>query len=435
MMDDPSKHPSNPAPDHPPEHAGHATEGDQPPSGRKGGEQPTFSGRKAVVLGLVLVAGAIVLAILGIVPRVRARTTLRRQTDALAAPSVLVARPRVAKLTTDVVLPGNIQAFTDSPIYARTSGYLKMWSFDIGAHVKKGQRLALIESPEIDQQLAQAEADLATAQANSKYAQAQAERYQGLLQESADSKQDTDNFKAQASSTGNQVEAAVANVRRLRQLTGFESVTAPFDGVITARNVDVGTLIDAGASKELFHLAADDVLRVYVNVPQIFSRACLPGGKAGLTLSEYPGRTFEGTIVRTSSAIDPTSRTLLVEVDVDNAKHELFPGAYAQVHFKLASAQPALTLPVSTLIFRSEGLRVGVVRDGRATLRPITLARDDGKTVEVSGGLQATDEVIQNPPDSLLDGEVVRVIRPEAQNQDRPPGGGDDQPATDASRR
>jgi len=393
------------------------------------GNQAPFSGRKAVVLGLALVAGAIVLAILGIVPRVRARTTLQRQTDALAAPSVLVARPKVGKLSQDVVLPGNIQAFTDSPIYARTSGYLKKWSFDIGAHVKKGQRLALIESPEIDQQLAQAQADLATARANSKYAQAQADRYQGLLQESAVSKQDADNFKAQASSTGNQVEAAAANVRRLGQLTGFENIVAPFDGVITARNVDVGTLIDAGAGKELFHLAADDVLRVYVNVPQAYSRACTPGVTAVLTLSEYPGRPFEGKIVRTSNAIDPTSRTLLVEVKVDNAKHELFPGAYAQVHFKLTGSHPTLILPVSTLIFRSEGLRVGVVRSGRATLRPIAIGRDDGRTVEVSNGVQATDDVIQNPPDSLIEGEAVRVVQPEA------PAKGDDQSAADGRRK
>ena len=243
------------------------------------------------------------------------------------------------------------------------------------------------------------------------------------------SRQDADNFKAQASSTGNQVEAAAANVRRLGQLTGFENIVAPFDGVITARNVDVGTLIDAGAGKELFHLAADDVLRVYINVPQIYSRSCTPGVTAGLTLSEYPGRIFQGKIVRTSNAIDPTSRTLLVEVKVDNAKHELFPGAYAQVHFKLTGAHPTLTLPVSTLIFRSDGLRVGVVRGGRATLRPIAIGRDDGRTVEVSNGVQATDDVIQNPPDSLIEGEAVRVVQPDA------PGKGDGQAAADGRRK
>ncbi len=388
-----------------------------------------LSRRRAVVLALVLVAAAIVVAILGIVPRVRARTTLQQQTDALSAPTVLVARATAGKVAQNVVLPGNIQAYTDSPIYARTSGYLKRWSFDIGAHVKKGQLLAVIESPEIDSQLAQAKADLATAQANSNYAQTQADRYEGLLQQNAVSKQDSDNFKAQASSTGNQVHAAAANVRRLGQLTAFENIVAPFDGVVTARNVDVGTLIDAGAGRELFHLAADDVLRVYVNVPQIYSRGAVPGVTAGLTLSEYPGRTLPGKIVRTSNVIDPASRTLLVELDVDNTKHELFPGSYAQVHLTLAGSRPALVLPVSTLIFRAEGLRVGVVRAGRAVLVPIALGRDDGKTVEVSEGLGPNDEVIQNPPDSLVDGEAVRVVRPE------PPPGGANRSAADAPSR
>ena len=376
--------------------------------------KPPLSGGKAVLLTVVLIAAAVALAILGIVPRVRARTTLQRQTEELAAPSVLTAPPKPGRVSQDLVLPGNIQAFTDSPIYARTSGYLKSWAFDIGAHVKKGQRLAIIESPEIDQQLEQARADVATAKANSAYAKTQSARYEDLLGQNAVSKQDTDNFRAQANSTDSQMKAAEANVRRLEQLTGFEKVVAPFDGVITARNVDVGMLIDSGAARELFHMAADDVLRVYVNVPQIYSRAAQPGVTAELTLAEHPGRTFPGKIVRTANAIDPASRTLLVEVQVDNAKHELFPGAYTQVHFKMKSDRPSLTLPVSTLMFRAEGLRVGVVRAGKAALVPITLARDDGRTVEVAGGLQPTDEVIQNPPDSLIEGEAVRVVQPQA---------------------
>ncbi|HZL20321.1 MAG TPA: efflux RND transporter periplasmic adaptor subunit [Polyangia bacterium] len=380
-----------------------------PPPGRT----PPLSGRKALVVVAVLIGVALVIAILGIVPRVRARATLQQQTDLLAAPDVLVARPALGNVAQEVVLPGNVQAFTDAPIYARTSGYLKSWSFDLGAHVKKGQRLAVIASPEVDQQLQQAKADVATAKANSKYAETQSTRYQDLLNENAVSKQDTDNFRAQANSTSNQVAAAEANVRRLAQLTGFESVVAPFDGVITARNVDLGTLIDAGAARELFHLAADDVLRVYVNVPQIYSREMVLGQTAGLTVPEHPGRTFAGKIVRTASAIDPAFRTLLVEIEVDNHKHELFPGAYAQVHFKLASRRPTLVLPVPTLIFRSEGLRVAVARDGKARLIPITIGRDDGKTVEVSEGLQPSDLVIQNPPDSIIDGEAVHVVAPE----------------------
>lgn len=390
--------------------AGHGQASPPPPPTKK----PPLSGAKALLLAFVLVVGAVALAILGIVPRVRARTALRQQTEELAAPAVIVARPQPGRLSQELVLPGNIQAFTDSPIYARTSGYLKSWAFDIGAHVRKGQRLAVIESPELDQQLAQARADLATTQANSVYAKTQSTRYEELLGQNAVSKQDTDNFRAQANSTRNQVQAAEANVRRLQQLTGFEKVVAPFDGVITARNVDVGTLIDAGAGRELFHMAADDVLRVYVNVPQVYSRAAVPGVIAAVTLTEHPGQSFPGKLVRTSNAIDPASRTLLVEVQVDNAAHELFPGSYAQVHFKLTSERPSLTLPVSTLLFRAEGLRVGVVRGGKAALVPIILARDDGRTVEIAGGLQPSDEVIQNPPDSLIDGETVRVVQAQA---------------------
>ena len=301
---------------------------------------PPLSGRKALVLVAALIGAAVVIAILGIVPRVRARTTLQQQTDALAAPDVLVAPPKLGKVGQEVVLPGNVQAFTDAPIFARTSGYLKSWSFDIGAHVKKGQRLAVIASPEVDQQLQQAQADVATAKANSKYAETQSTRYQDLLNENAVSKQDTDNFRAQANSTSNQVAAAQANVRRLAQLTGFQNVVAPFDGVITARNVDIGTLIDAGAGRELFHLASDDVLRVYVNVPQVYSRGMVPGVTAGLTVPEHPGQVFQGKIVRNAQAIDPTFRTLLVEVEVDNHDHHLFPGAYGQVHFKIDSGEP-----------------------------------------------------------------------------------------------
>jgi RND family efflux transporter MFP subunit len=386
-----------------------------PPNPGEG--SPPLSSRKAAVLIAGLIAAAVVIAILGIVPRVRARTTLQRETDALAAPDVLVAAPQLGKVGQEIVLPGNVQAFTDAPIYARTSGYLKSWSFDIGGHVKKGQRLAVIASPEVDQQLAQARADVDTAKANSKYAETQSTRYQDLLNENAVSKQDTDNFRAQASSTSNQVAAAEANLRRLSQLTAFENVVAPFDGVITARNVDIGTLIDSGAARELFHLASDDVLRVYVNVPQVYSRTMVPGVTASLTVPEHAGRTFPGKIVRTSNAIDPAFRTLLVEVEVDNRRHELFPGAYAQVHFKLQNARQSLVLPVPTLIFRSEGLRVAVVRDGKARLVPITIGRDDGKTVEVSEGLQPADLVIQNPPDSIIDGEEVHIVTAESDSR------------------
>jgi len=379
----------------------------------------------AITFLIVVVVAAAILAVTGIIPRLRARTKLQDDTNALAAPDVLVAKPQQGKPTEEVVLPGNLFAYVDSPIYARTNGYLRKWYFDIGAHVKKGQLLAEIESPEVDQQLAQARADLLTAEANAKYAQTTSSRYQDLVKANAVSQQDTENFTTQASATSTQVKSAQANVQRLEQLVSFEKVYAPFDGIVTARGIDVGQLIDSGAAKEMFQMAAEQILRVYVNVPQIYSLACKPGLEADLTLDEYPGRRFPGKIVRTAKAIDPTSRTLLVEVDVDNRKGELVPGAYAQVHFKLNNAQPTLIIPVPALIFRSQGLQVATVIDNKAKLVPITIGQDDGRVVEVTQGLQADDEVIQNPPDSIIDGEVVNVVRPQPSPQAQPQKGGE----------
>jgi RND family efflux transporter MFP subunit len=389
--------------------------------------KPPISGGKAILLLLVVLVVAVILAVTGIVPRLRARTRLDQQTNDLAAPNVLVDKPKVGEPTQELVLPGNMQAYTDSPIYARTNGYLKKWYFDIGAHVKQGQLLAVIESPEVDQQLSQAKADLATAQANAKYAQTQATRYQDLLKDNAVATQDTDNFTTQAASTTTQVQSAIANVARLDQLVGFEKIYAPFDGTVTIRNIDVGALINAGAGNtpgsELFHLSAEKVLRVYVNVPQVYSGSTVPGVTATLTLAEMPGRTFTGKIVRTARAIDIASRTLLVEVDVDNRKGELYPGAYAQVHFKLNNSHPSMIVAVSTLMFRTEGLRVAIVQDNRAKLVPITIGRDDGRTVEVIQGLNDSDEIIQNPPDSLIDGETVHIVQPSQTGQPAPSGG------------
>jgi len=388
-------------------------------------EKPPISGGKAIVLLLVVLAIAALIAVLGIVPRVRARSKLQQQTEALAAPSVVVAKPQMGAPSQEIVLPGNVQAYVDSGIYARTDGYLEKWYFDIGSHVKKGQLLAVIASPEVDKQLAQAKSDLATAEANASYAKTQAVRYQELLKSNAVTQQDTDNFTTQAASTRTEVQSALANVERLEQLVGFEKIYAPFDGTITARNVDIGTLINSGTSLELFHLSQESVLRVYVNVPQIYSPACVPGVAATLTLAEYPGKMFSGKIVRTAKAIDPTSRTLLVEVDVKNPTGELYPGAYAQVHFKLQNTRPTLILPVSTLMFRSEGLRIGVVENGNtAKLLPITIGRDNGDTVEVVEGLSPDDEVIQSPPDSLIDGEKVQVVQSAQQGQPQRAGGG-----------
>jgi RND family efflux transporter MFP subunit len=313
------------------------------------------------------------------------------------------------------VLPGNTQAFNDTPIYARTSGYLKRWYVDIGVHVKHGQLLAEIDTPEIDRQLEQARADLKNAQANEQLAQITAARWQNLLKTNSVSTQETDQAVSDLNARQASVDSMTANVHRLEQLQSFEKVYAPFAGVITARNTDVGALINAGAGgvpQELFHMAAVNRLRVYVAMPELDSQAAQTGAKATLTLDEFPGEIFEGTIVRDSDSIDSASRTLNVEVDVDNAQGRIKTGAYALVHLKLPQATDtsaqSLTIPSNTLLFRSEGLRVGVVRNGRAELVPITIGRDFGATVEVVAGLQSSDQVIVNPSDSLTSGSQVQ---------------------------
>ncbi len=379
-----------------------------------------ISGRGAMA-GLVLVlliAGAA--AVGGILPRLRSQKVLADQTDQLALANVTVARPQLGEPSQEIVLPGNMFAYVDSPIYARTDGYLKKWFFDIGAHVQKGQLLAVIETPELDQQLAQAKADLATAIANAGFANKQARRYSELLQSNAVATQDTENFVTQQTSTNTQVRSAQANMQRLEALVGFEKVYAPFTGTITARDVDIGTLINAGAGaaggREMFHMDDEHVMRVYVNVPQMDAPSCTPGTAADLTLPQYPGQRFHGKVVRTARAIDPSSRTLLVEVDVPNPRGTLVPGAYTEVHFRVKVVKRTLIVPVSTLMFRQEGLRVvTVVKEHNrdvARLVPITISQDDGRVVQVIGGLDPGDEVVQNPPDSIVDGEVVRVVQP-----------------------
>ncbi len=391
------------------------------------GRPKAFPGRLAVILIFVGLGVAVLLAVLGILPRLHARTTLQNQTTALAAPDVLTAKPTAGKTDQELMLPGALQAYIDSPVYARTSGYLAHWYVDIGAHVRKGQLLAVIESPEVDQQLQQARADLATAQANANNAAVQSARYQDLLKADAVSKQDTDNFVTQQAATTTQVRSAQANVQRLEQLVGFERLTAPFDGVITARDVDQGQLIDAGAAREIFHIAQIGTLRVYVAVPQIDSLAARPGVHADLTLAEHPGQQFDGRIVRTANAIDPATRTLLVEVDVNNRGGKLLPGSYAEVHMKLNTPGQTMVVPVSTMLFRTEGLRVAIVDGGnKAKLVPITVGRDDGRVVEIVQGLTPNDNVIQDPPDSIVDGEIVHPVQPQKQNQ-QGPGGGQEQ--------
>jgi RND family efflux transporter MFP subunit len=389
---------------------------------RETGKAPRESGSKHGIL-ITVIALAIVAAVVisGIVPRLRAKEALQKETYDLAVPTVNVTHPKQGAPQTEIVLPGNMQAFTESPIYARTNGYLKKWYVDIGGRVKAGQLLAEIETPEVDQQLQQARSQLNTAKANYNLAQITSNRYQELKNTDSVAQQDVDNALGSERANAATVSAAEYQVKYLEQLESFRKIYAPFDGIITVRNTDVGHLINSGAGSptaELFHIAAIHTLRVYINVPQQFSPAAKTGLTATLTLQEFPGRQFKGRLVRTANAIDLATRTLLVEVDVDNPTGELLPGAYAEVHLAVPSGAPTFILPVSALIFRAQGLQVGVVKDGnRAQLANIILGRDFGSEVEVVSGLQADDQVIINPPDSLISGEEVRVAQPPNQNQ------------------
>jgi len=375
---------------------------------------PVKHGGLVFLVALLIVAGIV---IGGVLPRVKARAALKAATNDLAIPTVSVAHPQLGAPQTEIVLPGNVQAFTDSPIYARTNGYLKKWYVDIGARVKANQLLAEIETPEVDQQLDQARADLNTAEANFALSKITADRYQDLLKTDSVSKQEVDNAYGDFAAKKAMVASAQSNVKRLEELQSFEKIYAPFDGVITARNTDIGHLINSGAgapATELFHIAAIQELRVYVNVPQQYSPSAKPGLTADLTLQELPGRRFRGTLVRTADSIDLATRTLLVEVDVDNRSGELLPGAYAEVHLKVPAGTPALILPVSALIFRSDGLQIGTVENGnRAALKNVVLGHDLGSQVEIVSGLTADDFVITNPPDSLVSGEIVRIATPD----------------------
>jgi RND family efflux transporter MFP subunit len=365
---------------------------------------------------ILVAAGSLALLALviytGIHSRAMAEARLEQRTEQAAIPTVDVVFPREGAPTQEIVLPGNTQAFSDSPIYARTSGYLKHWYFDIGAHVQKGQLLAEIETPEVDQQLLQARADLDTAQANLNIAKITASRWQDLVSTGSVSQQETDQAVSNLSAVKAAAESSAANVRRLEELQSFEKVYAPFDGIITARNTDIGALIDAGANtqpRELFHIAAIRMLRLYVAVPEVYSRAARSGAPATLTLDEFPGQAFHGTLVRNANSIDIASRTLLVEVDVDNPAGQLLPGAYVFVHLKLPDETRSVTIPSNTLIFRKEGLQVGLVRNGKAELVPVKIGRDYGNSVEIVSGLQPTDAVIVDPSDSLVAGMPVRL--------------------------
>jgi RND family efflux transporter MFP subunit len=358
----------------------------------------------AVALGLAIYAG--------LHDRRGADAALQRATREAAVPTVAVIHPSASSPSDELVLPGTARAFIDAPIYARASGYLKKWYADIGARVTQGQILAEIETPELDQQLRQARAELENARANMTMAQTTAERWQTLLKRDAVSRQETDEKTSDYNAKRAIVESNSANVKRLEDLQSFQRVTAPFDGVITARNTDVGALIDAGASgqaRELFRLASTSKLRVAVSVPQAYAQAARPGTPTTITLEENPGKVYRGTLARTSTALDPIARTMLSEVEMENPNAEVLPGAYVVVRLRVGLETRGMTIPANSLLFRSEGLRVAVVRDGRAELVPVTLGRDYGRSVEVVTGLSPSDAVILDPADSLVSGVPVRV--------------------------
>jgi RND family efflux transporter MFP subunit len=365
-------------------------------------------------LAIALIVTAAILAF-GIWSRVRARETLDAVTAQMALPAVSVVSPKQTTPAEEIILPGNVQPFITSPIYSRTSGYLTKWYFDIGAHVKQGQLLAVIDTPEVDQQLQQSVSNLNTAKANLTLAEITKNRYQGLLTKNAVSQQDADNAVGTYDANKAIVDANQANVKQLQALQSFEKIYAPFDGVVTARNTDIGDLINSGSSgtakTDLFHVAQPGKLRVYVNVPEEYSQGIKVGMTADLSLAEFPGRKFQGKLVRTAEAINMTTRTLLIEIEVDNPTGTLLTGSYAEVHLKVATQASTLLLPVNTLLFRSEGLRVGVVKDGKVVLSAVSPGRDFGNQIEVVSGLRPADQVIINPPDSLVSGQQVQIVQ------------------------
>ena len=375
------------------------------------------------VLGLAALGLALAIYA-GLHDRRGADAALYRATREAAVPTVAVIHPSASSPSDELVLPGTARAFTDAPIYARASGYLKKWYADIGARVTQGQILAELETPELDQQLRQARAELENARATMDMARTTADRWQALLKRDAVSRQETDEKVSDYNAKRAIVDSNSANVKRLEDLQSFQRITAPFDGVITARNTDVGALIDAGAggqARELFRLASISKLRVFISVPQAYAQAAKPGTPTAITLEENPGKVYRGTLARTSSALDPSARTMLSEVEMDNPGAEILPGAYVVVRLRVGLATHGLTIPANTLLFRSEGLRVAVVRDGRAELVPMTLERDYGRSVEVVTGLQATDAVVLDPADSLVSGAPVRVRPAEPPPSVKPP--------------
>jgi RND family efflux transporter MFP subunit len=363
----------------------------------------------------VAVVVVIVVAVLGIVSRLESRYMLRRAGEHSAVPTVAVAKAVAGPRSQELVLPGTVQAFVSAPIYARTSGYLKRWHVDIGQEVKAGQLLAEIDAPEIDQQLLQAEADARTAEANEKLARSTAERWAALLKTDSVSKQDADEKAGDYAAKKAAAASAQANLHRLHDLQGFQRIVAPFEGTITERNTDIGQLVANGSGRPLFSIADLRKLRVYVQVPQPYAPATRAGIGANLVFAERPNQKYPAKIVRTADALEPASRTLRVELEVDNSKGELFPGAYTEVHFQMPASTATVRVPANALLFRAEGAQVATVgADSHIVLKSITIGRDFGNELEILSGLEPTDTVVVNPPDSLESGVEVRVLQPAA---------------------
>lgn len=376
-------------------------------------EQPEKKGTRLFTILFFVVVTLMILGAVTMFQRRAQYQALAKETETLAIPTVAVIHPTTESEQEDLVLPGTMQAYVESPIYARTNGYLKSWYHDIGSRVRQGELLADIDTPEVDQQLSQARADLNTAQANANLSKITAARYQELIKTDGVSKQEVDNAVGDLEAKIATVKSGEANVRRLEELESFKHIYAPFSGVITRRNIDIGTLINAGnggTSQQLFFLAQTDPIRVYLSVPETYAPSIHAGLGAFLELTQYPGRRFEGSVVRTAEAIDIATRTLLTEVDVPNHKSELLPGGYAQVHLQVKVTGARLQVPVNALLFRSEGLRAAVVDSAhKVHLRSLTIGRDYGTTLEVLQGLDANDSIVLNPADSLEEGQEVQV--------------------------
>jgi len=376
-------------------------------------DQPRPKGSRVFTVLFVVVIVLVLLGAFTLFQRRSQYQALAKETETLAIPTVAVMHAAVESAEEDLILPGAMQAYVESPIYARTNGYLKKWYHDIGSRVRQGELLADIDTPEVDQQLSQARADLNTQQANANLSKITAARYQELIKTDGVSKQEVDNAVGDLEAKVANVKSAEANVRRLEELESFKHIYAPFSGVITKRSVDTGTLINAGnggASQQLFVLAQTDPIRVYVSVPEAYAPSIRSGLGAFLELTQYPGQKFEGRVVRTAESIDPGTRTLLTEVDVPNHNAALLPGGYSQAHLQVKVTGARLAVPVNALLFRSEGLRAVVVdANHRAHLRSITVGRDYGTTLEVLQGLDVNDWIVLNPADSIDDGQEVRV--------------------------